>query len=52
MLTDYLSCYKFKNKSTLLPREEKFLKVVKFSLLLKFWGIQTLVFINLKKKKK
>ena len=48
MLTDYLSCYKLNNKSIPLPRREKCtknLKIVKLSMLLKFWGIQILVFI-------
>ena len=42
MLTDYFSCYK---------QFLQHLKIVKFSLLLKFWGIQIFVFLNCKKKK-
>ena len=55
MLTDYFSCYKLYKTSIPLPRREKILpnfKFVKFSMLSEFWDIQTLVFINFKKKKK
>ena len=59
MLADYLSCYKFNNKTILLPKGDILPKpqrlpffhcYLSFALLFKFWSIQTLVFINLKKK--
>ena len=50
MLTDYFSCYKLNNKFHPLIHQN--LKIVKFSMYSKFCGIQTLMFINFKKKKK
>ena len=42
MLTDYFSCYKRNNKSTPSMKWEihKYLTIVKFPMILKFWSIQ------------